>query len=134
MKKDAYHILLIEDDPDMHHAIRAMLPVREFELTSCSTGPAGLEAMRRDPPDLVLLDIMLATPSEGFHLCYQIKASESLCHVPIVMISAIGKRIGMDYAAELGSEYVPADAFLEKPFDARALLGAIRKLLPLRTP
>lgn len=133
MNNDAYHILLIEDDPDMQHAVRAMLPAREFELTACSTGPEGLEAMRRDPPDLVLLDIMLATPSEGFHLCYQIKTSETLRHIPIVMTSAIGKRIGMDYARELGSEYVPADAFLEKPFDARGLLNAIRRLLPLKT-
>ncbi len=128
-----YHILLIEDDLDMHHAIRAMLPEAEFELTCCSTGPAGLAAMRKDPPDLLLLDIMLATPSEGFHLCYQMKEDDRLREVPVIMISAIGRRMGMDYAKELGTEYAPAEAFLEKPFDAATLLKSVRRWLPVRT-
>jgi CheY-like chemotaxis protein len=132
MSGERHRILLIEDDLDMHHAIRAMLEP-EFELTCCSTGPAGLAEMLRAPPDLLLLDIMLATPSEGFHLCYQIKDDPRLREIPVVMISSIGKRIGLDYASELGSEYVPADAFVEKPFDARTLLEAIGRLLPLRT-
>lgn len=132
MNADTYRILLIDDDPDMHHAVRAMLPAGEFALTCCSTGPAGLEALRRERPDLVLLDIMLSTPSEGFHLCYQIKEDATLRDIPVVMISAIGQRIGMDYAHELGTEYVPADAFVEKPFDARTLLNTIRSLLPAR--
>lgn len=125
----SYRILLIEDDLDMHHAVRAMLPSPEFELTCCTTGPAGMEVLRRQRPDLVLLDIMLATVSEGFHLCYQMKDDEQLRDIPVVMISAIGQRMGMDYAKELGSEYVPADAFVEKPFDARTLLKTIRSLL-----
>lgn len=132
MNAEPYRIVLIDDDLDMHHAVRAMLPQAEFSVTCHTTGPAGLEAVRRDRPDLVLLDIMLATPSEGFHLCYTLKEDEKLRDIPVIMISAIGQRIGMDYARELGSEYVPADAFVEKPFDARTLLNAVRSLLPAR--
>jgi DNA-binding response OmpR family regulator len=124
-----YRILLIEDDLDMHHAIRSILPEPEFHVTCCSTGQAGWEAMRQEPPDLLLLDIMLATPSEGFHICYQMKEDPRLRHVPVLMISAIGQRMGMDYARELGTDYVPADAFLEKPFDAAALVQTARQLL-----
>lgn len=133
MIAEGYHILLIEDDPDMHHAVRAMLPEPEFHVTCCATGPAGLEAMRRDPPDLVLLDIMLATPSEGFHLCYVMKEEPRLRDVPVIMISAIGERVGMDYAKELGSDYVPAEAFLEKPLDAATLQRTVREFLRART-
>lgn len=133
MPTEPYRILLIEDDPDMHVAVRAMLPASEFALTACSTGPAGMEAMRRQPPDLLLLDIMLATPSEGFHLCYQMKEDPRLRDVPVIMISAIGRRTGMDYARELGTEYAPAEAFLEKPFDAATLLATVRRWLPART-
>lgn len=133
MTDEKHQILLIEDDLDMQQAIRVMLPEKEFALTACSTGPAGLEALRHSPPDLVLVDIMLATPSEGFHLCYQIKDNPKWRHIPVIMVSAIGVKTGVDYARELGSEYVPADAFLEKPIDARTLLQAIRKLLPVRT-
>ncbi len=129
MAETAHRILLIEDDLDMHHAIRAMLPEPEFRVTCCSTGPSGLSAARREAPDLILLDIMLSTPAEGFHVCYQVKEDEALRHIPVVMISAIGRRTGMDYARELGTEYVPADAFLEKPLDARTLLATVRSLL-----
>lgn len=133
MSETTHRILLIEDDPDMHHAIRAMLPEPEFHVTCCLTGPAGLAAAQREPPDLILLDIMLATPAEGFHLCYQVKEDARLRHIPVVMISAIGRRTGMDYARELGTEYVPADAFLEKPLDARTLLATVRSLLGRRS-
>jgi DNA-binding response OmpR family regulator len=133
MIAEGYHILLIEDDLDMHHAVRAMLPKPEFHVTCRATGPAGLEAMRQDPPDLVLLDIMLATPSEGFHLCYLMKEDPRLCDVPVIMISAIGERVGMDYAKELGTDYVPAEAFLEKPLDAGTLQRTVRKFLRART-
>ena len=73
MNPEGYSILLIEDDLDIHHAVRAMLPKPEFRVVCCNNGPTGLEALRRNPPDLVLLDIMLATPSEGFHICYEMK-------------------------------------------------------------
>ncbi|HKQ47945.1 MAG TPA: response regulator [Phycisphaerae bacterium] len=133
MIAEGYHILLIDDDPDIHHAVRAMLPEPEFHVTCCATGPTGLEAMRQSPPDLVLLDIMLATPSEGFHLCYVMKEEPRLRDVPVIMISAIGERVGMDYAKELGTDYVPAEAFLEKPLDAATLQRAVRRFLRVRT-
>lgn len=128
MAGERVRVLLIEDDPDMQLAVRAMLPEGEFDLTCCSTGPAGLEAMRQAPPDVVLLDIMLSSPSEGFHLCYEIRQDARLRDVPVIMISAIGKAMGMDYARELGTEYMPAEAFLEKPLEAASLLDAVRRL------
>jgi CheY-like chemotaxis protein len=93
------------------------------------TGPAGLEAARRRKPDLILLDIMLDSPSEGFHLAYELKRDDVLKTVPIIIISSIGKTMGMDYAKELGSEYVPVNMFLDKPFDAATLRNAIQKAL-----
>ncbi len=123
------HILLIDDDPDIEHVIRVLLPAPQFRVDCRHSGPRGLEAMRADPPDLLLLDIMLASPSEGFHLCYEIRQDEALRHVPIVMISAIGARMGMDYAREIGSEYLPADAFLEKPLESALLRKTVLDLL-----
>lgn len=132
MGAEPYEILLIDDDQDMHFAVRAMLSPPRYHITACSTGPAGFEALKRKRPDIVLLDIMLATPSEGFHLCYAIKEDPQTRDIPVIMISAIGSKIGMDYAKELGSEYVPADAFLEKPLDAAVLRVAVDKFLGIR--
>ena len=125
-------ILLIDDDPDMHVVIKAMLEPAGYELTCCSTGPAGVEEMRTNPPALLLLDIMLSTPMEGFHVAYEIRQDEQLQKIPIVMISAIGEYMGMDFAKELGTDYVQAEDFLEKPLEAQKLRAAVEKALKAR--
>jgi CheY-like chemotaxis protein len=129
MTDNGNQIVLIEDDADMREAVRLMLEPEGFEVRGYPTGSEGLEAMRAHPPDLVLLDIMLAEPTEGFHIAYAMRGDEALRDIPIVMISAIGERMGMDFARDLGSEYVPADAFLEKPIEAAVLRQTIEGLL-----
>jgi DNA-binding response OmpR family regulator len=122
-------ILLIDDDADIHEAVKMILEPAGYQVECALTGPAGLEAARRRTPDLILLDIMLDSPSEGFHLAYELKKDDLLKTVPIVIISSIGKTMGMDYAKELGSDYVPVDQFLDKPFDAATLRNAVQKAL-----
>jgi DNA-binding response OmpR family regulator len=122
-------ILLIDDDADIHEAVKMILEPAGYQVECALTGPAGLEAARRRTPGLILLDIMLDSPSEGFHLAYELKKDEVLKAVPIIIISSIGKTMGMDYAKELGSDYVPADQFLDKPFDATTLRSAVQKAM-----
>lgn len=129
MSAEGKNILLIDDDADMHVAVKAILEAEGYRVRCCLTGPSGLEELRREPPDLVLLDIMLSSPTEGFHLAYEMKNDEFLGEIPIVMISAIGEKTGMDFAKELGSDYVKADRFLEKPLDAATLRNAVKGAL-----
>ena len=129
MPATAMRIMVIEDDADMRDAIRDMLASEGYEIECYPTGPLVLEALRRSPPDLLLLDIMLATPAEGFHVAYEMKDDARLKDVPIIIISAIGQRMGMDYMRELGTEFLPADAFLEKPLSAKILRETIQKVL-----
>ena len=88
MTGEGTHILLIDDDPDMHDAVRLILEPQGYRVTCCATGPAGLEAMRTAEPALVLLDIMLASPVEGLHLASRMKQDRGLSHVPVILISA----------------------------------------------
>ena len=122
-------IVIIDDDPDVREALTLILEPSGYGLTCCSTGPEGLAAIRANPPDLILLDIMLASPSEGFHLAYELRGDQALGNIPIVMISSIGATMGMDYAKELGSEYVPAEKFLDKPLTADVVLSAVKETL-----
>lgn len=129
MNQTTTHILLIDDDTHIHDAVRMILEPEGYHINCCMTGPAGMAAMRQNPPDLLLLDIMLSSPSEGFHLAYEIRKDEKLKHVPIVVLSAIGQTMGMSFAREVGTEYLPVERFLEKPFDASALREAVRQAL-----
>ncbi|MGD2109986.1 MAG: response regulator [Phycisphaerae bacterium] len=124
------HIVIIDDDPDLREALKLILEPAGYRLTCCATGSDGLATVRDQHPDLVLLDIMLASPSEGFHLAYELKKDDATKDIPIIMISAIGKTMGIDYAKELGSEYVPAEQFLDKPLKAAVVLDAIKAALP----
>jgi CheY-like chemotaxis protein len=122
-------VLLIDDDADVHQVVKMILEPKGYQVQCALTGPSGLEAARSMMPDVLLLDIMLDTPSEGFHLAYTLKNDDLLKTIPIVIISSIGKKMGIDYAKELGTDYVPASVFIDKPFDAETLLKALNQAL-----
>ncbi|MFO0974237.1 MAG: response regulator [Phycisphaerae bacterium] len=126
---DSEDILLIDDDPDMHTAVRLMLEPMGYRVRCCLTGPAGLAAAHEIRPALLLLDVMLSSPSEGFHVAYDFRSDEQLAHVPIVMISAIGDATGIDFAREAGSAYLPVERFLSKPIDAATLRRTVDDVL-----
>jgi CheY-like chemotaxis protein len=125
-------ILLIDDDPDMHLAVEMMLATDGYDVTCCRTGSEGLEQMRRQRPDLVLLDIMLTHPSEGLQVACQMRQDARLKDIPIIFISAIGEAVGADYAKEVCPIALAADMFLEKPLDAAMVREAVKWVLDQR--
>ena len=122
-------ILLIDDDPDMHLVVKMILEPEGYEVTCSLTGSGGLESMRRQPPDLVMLDIMLADPSEGLRVACEMRHDERLKDIPIIMISAIGEKIGQDYYSEVCPGTASGDLFLEKPFDPPTVREAVSWIL-----
>lgn len=132
MATNEKHVVLIEDDTDMHDVIRMMLEPVGYTLTCCTTGQEGVDAARRETPAVILLDIMLSSPTEGFHLAYDMRNDEVLRDTPIIIISSIGQKMGMDFAKELGSEYVPVELFLEKPLDTQRLREAVEQVIKQR--
>jgi CheY-like chemotaxis protein len=127
--KERARILFIDDDRDMHTAVELILTPLGHELTCCLTGSAGLEAMRRQRPDLVLLDIMLAQPTEGLQVACQMRQDPRLKDIPIVFISAMGEQAEVEYAKEVCPVALAADMFIEKPLDARTVREAVQWVL-----
>lgn len=122
-------ILFIDDDLDMHLAIRAILGDERYEVTCCRTGAEGLEAMHHARPDLVLLDIMLAQPTEGIQVACQMRQDPQLKDIPIIFISAVGELCGTEYAQEVCPVALEADMFLDKPLDATTVREAVQWVL-----
>ncbi len=123
------HIVIIDDDPDVREALTLMLEPPGYRITCCATGPEGVVAVLGLVPNLIMLDIMLASPSEGFHVAYELRRGQTTKMIPIIMISSIGQTMGLDYAKELGSEYMPADKFLEKPLTVETVLATVQEVL-----
>ncbi len=129
MNPSAARIVLIDDDPDMHHAVRLMLEPAGHRVDCYLTGSAGLAAIREAPPDLILLDIMLASPTEGIELAVTLRQDPRLASIPIVMISSVDPDVARDLARQAGVDDLPADRFLEKPLTPTGLIEAVRETL-----
>jgi len=104
----------------------------QYELTCCRTAAEGLASMRRNRPDLLLLDIMLTYPSEGLQVACQMRQDPQLCDIPIVFLSAIGQSAGVDYAKEVCPVELDVDMFIEKPLDASVVRRAVESVLQKR--
>ena len=122
-----HKILIADDDPDFAEVTRTVLQSHGYEVTTAASGGEALEAMRSDPPDLVVLDVMMATVLDGLSVTYAMKADSHLKTIPIIMASSIGssQQAGMFPT----DERIPMDAWMAKPVAADELLRKIAKLL-----
>jgi two-component system alkaline phosphatase synthesis response regulator PhoP len=119
-------ILIVEDDEDILELVRYNLEKEGYAVTGVTTGEDGLEAARSDPPDLVLLDLMLPGV-DGLEVCREMKRDPKTRHVPIVIVSAKGEESDIVAGLELG-----ADDYITKPFSPQILLARVRAVLRRR--
>jgi two-component system response regulator MtrA len=116
-------ILIVEDDPSIREVTALGLRAAGFEVTTAGDGIAGLALARDDPPDLVLLDVMLPR-MDGLEVCREIRREST---VPIVMLTARGDTIDVVVGLESG-----ADDYVTKPFEMAVLVARVRAALRRR--
>lgn len=120
-------ILVVDDDPDYQMVCGLVLKREGYQVTAAMNGGEAIDALRRDKPDLILLDVMMSTILEGVHVSKQIKNDPRLKDVPIVMISSITTS---EYASAFpDDERLPIDAWLSKPIQPETLLKTVRRFL-----
>jgi two-component system, OmpR family, phosphate regulon response regulator PhoB len=116
-------ILLIEDEPDIAEVLQYNLEKEGFEVAVAHRGDSGLEAIRRDPPDLVLLDLMLPG-IDGLELSRMLKRDAATSRLPIVMLTARSEEVDRIVGLELG-----ADDYISKPFSPREVVLRVKAVL-----
>ena len=116
----ATRVVVVEDEQSISDPLRSALEREGYMVEVASTGAAGLEAVRRDEPDVVLLDLMLPD-IDGRDVCRTIRSSS---RVPIIMLTARGLETDRVVGLELG-----ADDYLVKPFGMAELVARIRAVL-----
>ena len=122
-------VLIIDDNPSVLLSLRTFLEDKGFEALCASNSEEGLDMIKGERPDLILLDIMMESLYSGFHICSRIKNDPDLRHIPIIGISGIADRLGIHYSMETDREFFDPDAYLEKPIDREDLLEKIKALL-----
>jgi CheY-like chemotaxis protein len=125
----AKKILIIDDDIDLVEAMRITLESEGFEIIDAQEGPKGLEKIKSEKPDLILLDVMMGTQDEGFHIAYQIRSESDISDIPIIMLTAVGQETGFHFDKEKDGDFLPVDEFLEKPINPDLLIEIVKKNL-----
>jgi formate transporter len=127
VKEKAVKILVVDDDPDFVQITRTVLTREGFQVSSAASGDEALQAMKAARPDLVLLDVMMATPLDGVNVARKMTGDAALRDIPVVMISSIESS---EYAGRLPDDmHIPIDAWISKPVNPEQLLRTIRRFL-----
>jgi len=124
MAAEAKRVVCIEDEPEMIDLVRLILGRKGFNVIGANGGIEGLETVRREVPDLVLLDLMMPD-MDGWEVYQQMKADEGLRDIPVVVVTAKAQSIDK----VLGLHIAKVDDYITKPFGPQELLESVEKII-----
>ena len=119
----AHKILIVDDEPNILISLEYLMQREGFDVSVARDGLQAIEAIGRDRPDLVLLDVMMPGKT-GLEVCQHVRSIDSLRSVIIIMLTAKGRETDVAKGLALG-----ANAYVTKPFSTRALVAQVRSLL-----
>ncbi len=125
-------ILIVDDDPDFVETMEIILQGNGYETRTARNGEEAFKQVKKKIPDIILLDIMMKTKTDGIWVSEKIRAQEDLKDIPIIMITAVNQDSEMakfHLGQEEDTEYMPVNVFMEKPIEAKDLLKEIKKLI-----
>lgn len=123
----ANKILMIDDNPEFVEATTNLLEAKGYEVVTAANGKEGLEKAKVVTPDIILLDVMMTTESEGFDVARGMHREENLKNTPVIIITGIRKEMNLPFGFEPNDEWLPVKAVLEKPVKPDTLLSTIEE-------
>lgn len=117
-------IAVIDSKPDILQASSIVLTSRGYEVITATNSEDGYNLVKKENPDLIILDKMISEPDDGF--CFAQKIRSENLQTPIIMFTSISKAVDMDYTK---SEKVPVDEFIKMPFSPSQLVGKVEKYI-----
>lgn len=125
-------VLVVEDELDMRFFLKTLLETSGYRPVIAKNGSDGMAKARKDPPDLILLDVMM--PEQGGAIMYRdLKSDVALAKIPVIILSAVSQSTFGHFLKMLdltSADKVPApDAYVEKPPDPRYLLRIIQQFV-----
>ena len=121
-------VLVVEDEPDIRTLVVHHLTRDGFRCRTAATGPEALASVRRAPPDLLILDLMLPELN-GIEVCRRLRADAATAAVPIIMLTARADEVDRVVGLEMG-----ADDYVVKPFSPKELVARVRAVLRRSRP
>ncbi|MEM7525040.1 MAG: response regulator [Pseudomonadota bacterium] len=115
-------VLIVEDEPHIVESLTFLLSREGFDVAAIDDGAAAFDALAAEPPDVLVLDVMLPGLN-GFDLLRRVRATPALAALPVLMLTAKGQRRDRETAENAG-----ADRFMTKPFSNAEVVAAVREL------
>jgi DNA-binding response OmpR family regulator len=117
-------IVIIDDDPDILDVSKIVLNSKGYNVYTAQNPDDGYKMIKDQNPDLIILDVMMNEPDDGFFLAQKLRREK--IDTPIIMYTSISKALGLDFGK---SEMVPVDEYVEKPISPDELINKVEKLL-----
>jgi len=124
MTENARRVVYIEDEPEMIDLVRLILKRKHYEVIGAGGGREGLDTVRRELPDVVLLDLMMPD-MDGWEVYQQLKADETTRSIPVIVVTAKAQNIDK----VLGLHIAKVDDYISKPFSPKELIDSLLKVL-----
>jgi two-component system alkaline phosphatase synthesis response regulator PhoP len=124
----AKKILIVDDDSDFVEAITLILRPKKFEVVAAYNGKEGIEKVKSERPDLVVLDVMMPE-KDGYSVCKELKSDPQWSHIPILLLTAVVSHVPTTrFTQQMGME-TEADDYIDKPVEPEVLVKRIEALL-----
>ena len=123
----AYRVLVVDDDPEFTEAVTNVLDAKGYDVDSAPNGKIGIAKAKEQKPDIILLDVMMTTKSEGFDVAREIHKDEKLKDVPVIIISGVRKEMNLAFGFEPEETWLPVKGVLEKPVKPEVLLKTVEE-------
>jgi DNA-binding response OmpR family regulator len=118
-------ILIVDDDIDIIEASSVVLEIAGHEIVSACNIDDGIEAVQEKKPDLMILDVMMDEPDDGFTMAQKVRALG--IKTPIIMLTSVASVTGLSFGMD--DEMLPVDDFIQKPVDPAVLQEKVEALL-----
>ncbi len=119
----AKRVLVVDDEPNIVLSLEFLMRRAGFEVQVARSGGEALKALEGEPPDLMLLDVMMPE-FDGYEVCERIRANPEWRGTKIIMLTARGREAERERGLALG-----ADAYVTKPFSTRELVDQVKRML-----
>ena len=120
-------VLLVDDDVDFVELTQTLLESNGYDVITAHNGADGKAAAAAEKPNVIVLDVMMTTKTEGFHTARELRADDATKAIPIIMLTAVNQEVPWKFGPD--EVWLPVDEFLEKPVKPEVLLNSIQKAL-----
>ena len=127
-------ILVVDDDQDIRESLQVILENQQYTVATAADKTEGMEKIKAERPDLIILDLMMTTWQDGFEMARELKKDPEFKDMPILMLTGVKDQTGIDFKRAADDPTCgPVDGFLEKPVEPTVLLAEVQKLLSEKT-